>query len=157
HPTEPCVVTGDPSRCSGPLRSEPAGAQPKARPDYRVSIVNSSGLSAEMCGNRARCVARFARRRGPAPATHPLPTVAGLIRAEVGPDAVCVGLTDPRDAQLDRRIEVDGAELTLDSLDTGVPHAVIWTDDLDRAEVEWVGRMVRHHPAFPRGTNANFA
>src|SRR5947207_3027407 len=56
-----------------------------------------------------------------------------------------------------RGIEAGGAELALDSIDTGVPHAVIWTDDLERAEVERLGRLVRHHPAFPRGTNTNFA
>lgn len=125
---------------------------------YRVEFINATGLPAEMCGNGARCVARYAADRGLAPSHHAFETVAGLIRAEVACHRVCVELTEPRDLTLDRRITLDGADLLLDTIDTGVPHAVIWTDDVERADVERLGPRIRYHAAFaPRGTNVNFA
>jgi diaminopimelate epimerase len=43
------------------------------------------------------------------------------------------------------------------SLNTGVPHAVIFVEDADRAMVQQLGREIRFHAAFaPRGTNVNF-
>jgi diaminopimelate epimerase len=43
------------------------------------------------------------------------------------------------------------------SVDTGVPHAVIFVDDIDTADVVGLGRELRYHPAFaPAGTNVNF-
>ncbi len=42
-------------------------------------------------------------------------------------------------------------------MNTGVPHAVAWVDDLDSINVVKVGRAVRRHPAFaPEGTNVDF-
>ena len=38
----------------------------------------------------------------------------------------------------------------------GNPHAVIFTEDADRAEVERIGRAVETHPLFPRKANVEF-
>lgn len=125
---------------------------------YRVTIINAGGLPAEMCGNGARCVARYAVDLGLAPAEHRIETAAGLVHAAVGEDGVTVELTEPGEARFDRRIALESGEIAVDAIDTGVPHAVIWTEHLAEAEVERLGRQVRHHPAFaPRGTNVNFA
>jgi diaminopimelate epimerase len=46
---------------------------------------------------------------------------------------------------------------TLHSLNTGVPHAVQFVPDADRAMVMQLGPEIRRHPHFgPRGTNVNF-
>jgi diaminopimelate epimerase len=43
------------------------------------------------------------------------------------------------------------------SLNTGVPHAVVFVEDADQAMVQERGRELRFHPHFnPRGTNVNF-
>ena len=43
------------------------------------------------------------------------------------------------------------------SLNTGVPHAMVYVDDADQAMVGAVGSEVRYHAHFkPRGTNVNF-
>jgi diaminopimelate epimerase len=42
-------------------------------------------------------------------------------------------------------------------INTGVPHVVIRTTDLESVDVVGIGRAVRHHEVFsPAGTNVNF-
>jgi diaminopimelate epimerase len=130
------------------------GVKPAA---YSVVIINRLGLPAEMCGNGARCVARYATLHGLAPAKHQFQTVAGLISAELDGDQVRIGLSPPSEAALDQRLEIDGHSWTLDVIDTGVPHAVVWTEQpLDQIDVPRLGSALRHHPFFPKGANINF-
>lgn len=125
--------------------------------DFRWRFYNADGSLAEMCGNGARCAARFALLRGIAPSRMRFETLAGMVEAEVEGDEVRVLLTVPRDLRLHLEIEAEGTDLTLHALDTGVPHAVLLTDDADSAPVVPLGRAIRHHAAFaPRGTNVNF-
>lgn len=124
---------------------------------YGVVIINAMGLPAEMCGNGARCVARYCYERGLAPANHCFDTVAGEIQARVEPGQVRIRLTDPGPAEFDRQLQLDSESVMVDAIDTGVPHAVRWVDDIEAAPVERLGPLIRHHPAFPRGTNTNFA
>jgi diaminopimelate epimerase len=40
----------------------------------------------------------------------------------------------------------------------GVPHAIVWVEDLEEVDVDSLGRALRHHAEFsPRGANINFA
>jgi diaminopimelate epimerase len=42
-------------------------------------------------------------------------------------------------------------------INTGVPHAVVFTENLDNVDVVKDGAALRYHPDFaPKGTNANF-
>jgi diaminopimelate epimerase len=46
---------------------------------------------------------------------------------------------------------------TLHSLNTGVPHAVLFVDNIEETDVRGLGRAIRYHEAFsPAGTNINF-
>jgi diaminopimelate epimerase len=46
---------------------------------------------------------------------------------------------------------------TVHSVDTGVPHAVLFVPDADQAMVQTLGAELRRHPHFaPRGTNVDF-
>jgi diaminopimelate epimerase len=47
--------------------------------------------------------------------------------------------------------------IAVHSLDTGVPHAVLYVPDAAQAMVASLGPEIRNHPHFvPRGTNVNF-
>ncbi|OQX20778.1 MAG: diaminopimelate epimerase [Desulfobulbaceae bacterium A2] len=125
--------------------------------DFRWRFYNADGSLAEMCGNGARCAARFAQMAGIAPPRMRFETLAGVVEAEVEGSEVRVRLTAPRELRLRQEITVDGTPLTLHSLDTGVPHAVVLVEDAATAPVVELGRRIRHHAAFaPRGTNVNF-
>ena len=125
--------------------------------DFRWRFFNADGSEAEMCGNGARCAARFAYMHGIAPARMRFETLAGIIEASVADINVSVKMTRPTDLRLDLGLEVGGASLVLHSVDTGVPHVVIFVEDIDRTDVCGLGRSIRHHEAFmPAGTNVNF-
>jgi diaminopimelate epimerase len=54
-------------------------------------------------------------------------------------------------------LDTAGEKLTVYSINTGVPHAVVLVDNLDSVDIRKVGAALRHHHHFqPRGTNANF-
>ena len=126
--------------------------------DFAWRFFNSVGSAAEMCGNGARCAARFAHANGIAPARMRFATAAGIVAAEVlaGGDTVRVGLTPPRDLSLNIRLLLDGQERTVHFLNTGVPHVVLFTDGSEAPVQRW-GRELRFHKRFqPAGANANF-
>ena len=127
------------------------------RADWAWDFYNSDGSRAEMCGNGARCFGRFIQRLTGAPGPITFETVAGAITAAFAGDCVTVNLTPPRDWRLAQRLNVNNQEITVDSLNTGVPHAVVFVPDADRAMVQPLGAALRYHPQFaPKGTNVNF-
>lgn len=131
--------------------------------DYRWHFYNSDGSRAEMCGNASRCAGKLAHAIGLAPAEHTFGTDAGPIKAHVlldGPDAgrVKVQLTPPVGLETNIKIDVDGAPLTIHFADTGVPHVVVFVEDIDAVDVVDLGAKIRYHEHFaPAGTNVNFA
>ncbi|MEN6468123.1 MAG: diaminopimelate epimerase [Smithella sp.] len=132
--------------------------EPSASVDFKWQFFNSDGSVGEMCGNGSRCVARYAFLRGIAGEKMSFETLAGIITAEVHGDMVKSRLTDPSSLKINQKILLDGREIVLDSIDTGVPHAVCFFENLDTCDVFDRGRKIRRHESFqPRGTNANFA
>lgn len=125
--------------------------------DWRWRFFNSDGVSAEMCGNGARCFAAFVRNLTRPPAGISFETPAGIVRATFVNGLVKVTLPTPRGLQLHQSLPVNGLELIAHSLHTGVPHAVVFVEDADKAMTEERGRAIRSHPRFaPAGTNVNF-
>jgi diaminopimelate epimerase len=125
--------------------------------DFQWQFFNADGSVAEMCGNGARCAARFAFARKIAPARMRFQTLAGVIEAEMVGQEVKIRLTSPSALRLDRLVSLEDGEQTVDSLNTGVPHAVLFTADNHAVPVQRRGREIRHHTLFqPAGTNVNF-
>jgi diaminopimelate epimerase len=130
---------------------------PSGQGDARMRMFNPDGSEAEMCGNGIRCVARFlAESGGPDRAT--LETLAGPIRTDVvGRDPflvrAAIGIPDVGDP---RTLSIDGKTLEYVPVSMGNPHAVIFTDDVMRVDLEFLGPQIEKHPAFPEGTNVHF-
>lgn len=125
--------------------------------DFKWRFFNADGSEAEMCGNGARCAARFAYMKGIAPAHMRFETVAGIIEANVSDIDVSVMMTSPKDFRHDLELDCDGKSILLHSVDTGVPHVVFFVDDYDQIDVCQLGSQIRHHQEFmPAGTNVNF-
>src|SRR6201984_2359874 len=66
---------------------------PTNRADFRMRYFNADGGEAEMCGNGARCFARFANRIAKPQTKISFETPAGVISAGVGGGAVTLALT----------------------------------------------------------------
>lgn len=125
--------------------------------DWAWEFYNSDGSTADMCGNGARCFARFIQLVAGAPVSTSFETGAGVISARFSGDRVTVSLTAPRDLRLNEIVALAGGPAAIHSLNTGVPHAVLFVEDADQAMVLSLGSEVRHHAHFaPRGTNVNF-
>lgn len=125
--------------------------------DFRWRFFNADGSEAEMCGNGGRCAARFAYLNNIAKQKMAFETVAGIIKAEVHGTKVKLQLTKPVDLKLDYPVGLDDKELFVNSVNTGVPHAVLLVSDIDYVPVEELGRMIRYHKIFgENGTNVNF-
>ncbi len=125
--------------------------------DFKWRFYNSDGSVAEMCGNGARCVARFAYQNGIVGERMSFETLAGVVHAEVIEKRVKISMPDPFELILDENLGIAQGNITMSNVNTGVPHVVIETPTLDNAEVVALGREIRHHSRFsPAGTNVNF-
>jgi diaminopimelate epimerase len=137
----------------GVLLVEPA----EGSADFRMRYYNADGGEAEMCGNGARCFARFVNRlAGPFNQIR-FETPAGIIEAEIDGDMVKLNMGLPQDLFFHRNLEIAGQKFAVHSVNTGVPHVVTFVEDLNRTPVHDWGRAIQSHQAFqPKGTNANF-
>ncbi|KXS56733.1 MAG: hypothetical protein AMR96_00890 [Candidatus Adiutrix intracellularis] len=125
--------------------------------DFAWRFFNADGSEPDMCGNASRCAAHLANTIGIAPAEMSFRTKAGVVEAVVSDRLVKVQMPRigrPEGAAL---VEAEGLSLTYYRLNTGVPHAVAWVEDLENVNVFKIGRTVRRHQAFaPEGVNVNF-
>ena len=129
----------------------------KGDADLGWDFFNQDGSVGEMCGNGARCFARFAQRHLDGRKSLSFETLAGVIEASVDGESVTVGLTPPQDFRIGDRIGTSSGELEIHSVNTGVPHAVLFVEDTDKAMVSELGHEIRHHDHYsPTGTNVNF-
>ncbi|MFC7098500.1 diaminopimelate epimerase [Halobaculum marinum] len=138
-----------------------------------MTLVQPDASIAEMCGNGARCAAAWVRERTGANVVD-LDTPAGVRRATVtaGDDdasdevTVEVEMGRPSFAPADVPLAADREEplietvvegLTVSVVDTGVPHAVAFVDDVDAVDLDAVAPPVRHAAVFPEGANVTLA
>jgi diaminopimelate epimerase len=125
--------------------------------DWAWDFYNNDGSTAEMCGNGARCFARYIQRQAGANGRTSFETGAGVIKAMFSGDRVKINLTPPKDLRLNEKVTLSTGVETIHSLNTGVPHAVLFVPDADKALVQGLGNEIRFHKHFaPKGTNVNF-
>ncbi len=139
----------------GLLAVEPA----RGNADFRMRYYNSDGGEAEMCGNGARCFARFAARfLSGKPAAIRFETQAGDITATLEGDLVRINMGRPSDHRQPQSLEIGGESMDIHFINTGVPHAVVFVENEEEIEIRHLGAAIRNHEAFaPKGSNANFA
>ena len=125
--------------------------------DFRMCYYNRDGGEAEMCGNGARCFARFANKVAGGREKIAFQTPAGLIRAELHEESVTLQMSEPRDLRLSIELTVDSGKELLHFINTGVPHVVVPVSNLGDVDVRRRGEAIRRHEMFsPKGANANF-
>lgn len=125
--------------------------------DWAWDFYNNDGSAADMCGNGARCFARYVQRLTGINRPFTFETGAGVITASFTGDRVTVNLTQPKDLRLDESVALSCGTEKIHSLNTGVPHAVVFVPDADQAMVQQLGQEIRRHVHFaPKGTNVNF-
>ncbi len=125
--------------------------------DFAWRFFNADGSEPDVCGNAARCIAHLANSIGVAPAEMSFKTKAGVASAVVSDRLVKVQFPKIGRPEGVTLVEAEGASLAYHRLNTGVPHAVAWVEDLENTNVVKIGRAVRRHQSFaPEGTNVDF-
>lgn len=125
--------------------------------DFAMRVFNPDGGEAEMCGNGARCAVRFAYLKFCKRQNMTMETKAGLIKAQVRKDAVSLAMTEPSRIALNLNLKLKEMTKVMSFINTGVPHVVSFTDNLEKVDVLKLGREIRYYPEFsPNGANVNF-
>jgi diaminopimelate epimerase len=62
----------------------------------------------------------------------------------------------PGERIVDHPVEIDGETLRMTCVSMGNPHAVLYVDDVEEADVDEIGAVLEHHPLFPERVNVSF-
>jgi len=132
--------------------------------DFKMRIFNPDGSEAEMCGNGIRCVALWANRPNTENYTEnyarpklKIETKAGILETVVNRDLIKIKMTEPKDIRLDIPLNIKGKNYKVNFINTGVPHTVLFVNNLEKIDVKGLGRIIRFHRKFlPNGTNVDF-
>ena len=131
--------------------------RPRNGADFRMRYYNADGGEAEMCGNGARCFARYASQVAGPVEKLSFETPAGVIGANFEGELVCLQMSEPKDLRLGIKIPLPDRTLDGHFVNSGVPHVVIPVEDLESVDIRGIGSAVRFHDLLaPKGANVNF-
>lgn len=126
--------------------------QKSKKSDISMRIFNADGSEAKMCGNGARCAALFSGKKKLS-----ISTGAGIIDAQVLGNRAKIKITEPKNIKLDIPLKIKNRLIKVNFMDTGVPHAVVFVNGIEKIDVNIIGSSIRNHAKFsPAGTNVNF-
>ena len=130
--------------------------------DFKMRFYNADGSEAEMCGNGARCLARYAYEQQLAGAEMTIETVAGDVKAwRLTEREYKIELNAPTVVEFDR----DFADTKVTKVDyielgnPGIPHLVVAYPGLattDLVDLRDLARRLRFWEVLPKGANVNF-
>jgi diaminopimelate epimerase len=147
---------------------------PSEAADFRMRMFNADGSEAQMCGNASRCIAKFVYEKGYTDQTTvTLETKAGVKVLQLFPEngkvnKVRVDMGEPvletkkipvrwaQDTLINQVIDFGTEKYAVTGVSMGNPHAVIFTENVDRLNLEQIGPVIEHHPVFPERVNTEF-
>lgn len=117
--------------------------------DFRMIYFNADGTEGSMCGNGGRCLVRFAHDLGIIDESTLFIAIDGEHEAKVTPEVISLKMIDVN--QIERTEQYD-------FMNTGSPHYVTYTKDLQYLDVYTQGKAIRYSEPFVSrgGTNVNF-
>jgi diaminopimelate epimerase len=142
--------------------------------DVRMTMYNTDGSRAEMCGNGIRCVAKYAVEHQMAAAPElRIETDAGVkrswcqmlegkvasVRIDMGRPSLAVAdlpSTLAADRIVDHPLLIDGVTYVVTAVSMGNPHVVLFVDDLHAIPAETLGPKFEYAPEFPKRVNVQF-
>ena len=137
--------------------------KPQGDGDFKMHFYNADGSIGEMCGNGARCIARYAYENGLSNEIQTIEAKAGIVKGwRQSKRTYKIMLNSPTVIELDYNVLVDEAEYECSYVelgDPGLPHGVVKYDNLkgvSNKELWDLGKKLRHHRNFPKGANINF-
>lgn len=148
---------------------------PSETADVKMRYFNSDGSSGNMCGNGIRCFSKYAYDEEIVGTLNfSVETLAGnllvearaeenkisTVKVNMGslvyrPQEIPVAVDEA--SFVNKSIEIEDRRFEVTSVLMGVPHTVIFTDDISHETVLKYGPLLEKHRLFPQGTNVNFA
>ena len=131
--------------------------------DLKMRFYNADGSLGEMCGNGARCIARYAWENKLAGETQKIDTPSGIVCGwRLDTQLYKIQLADLTTVKLECHMTVLNREIQYSYVELGepgLPHITVKMEGLDFAETNnllELARKLRYYDAFPKGANVNF-
>lgn len=128
------------------------------RAHFKMRIFNADGSEAEMCGNGIRCFMKYLAELGNNDPSYQIETMHRVHRVDHVGDQIRVEMGLPADCRWNMDLSYQGKDFRAHYLNTGVPHLVLFVEDVFSIPLQEWGPYFRYHSVFgPRGTNVNIA
>jgi diaminopimelate epimerase len=142
--------------------------------DFRMRMFNADGSEAQMCGNGTRCVGKFVYDAGYTQKQEiTLETKAGIKVLRLFPvngkvEKVTVDMGEPiltaknipvlwnEEQLINKLIDFEPEKYAITAVSMGNPHAIIFTEGIEKLDIEKIGRKIENHPMFPERVNVEF-
>ncbi len=133
--------------------------QSSSTADLSMRIFNADGSEPAMCGNGLRCLVHFIKKLGLQTGDSiRIETGAGIMKCSWVSDRIAVHHGTPMVTHRHFILPLGQESVELHVLNTGVPHGVIFTEEISKGNFEEWAREIRFHPLFsPEGMNVNIA
>jgi diaminopimelate epimerase len=128
--------------------------------DFRMRFFNSDGFESDMCVNGSRCLCYFAHSLGYTnkemcfkanDGSHKAKIIEDEVEVQVNYNEVAGDKGFPDDYKLPEGV------IFKNHSNTGVPHIVLETENVDIVDVYKIGNELRYHSLYqPEGINVNF-
>lgn len=148
--------------------------QESLKADIKMLYYNSDGSQGEMCGNGIRSFAKYVYDYNIVKKERiRIETLDGIkdikfdldggeihnIRVHMGYpsfDPREIPLRSKKDKVIEELISIDDKDYIYSAVLVGVPHVVIFVEDINEVNINYLGRQIENHYLFPRKTNVNF-
>lgn len=144
--------------------------------DFRMAMYNADGSEGKMCGNGARCIAKYVYEYGLTDKKQiSLETRGGikyldmdiedgkvrLVKVDMGapvlkPAEIPVKADSSMDSFINQPLDINGKTFMVTCLSMGNPHAVVFIDDTKNLDIRKYGPVFEKHPVFPEQVNTEF-
>lgn len=144
--------------------------------DFKMRMFNADGSESEMCGNASRCIGKYVYDKGMTTKTLvTLETLAGIKTLKLFPgkdgkiELVTVDMGEPKlpaglipvvteyDELINRPLQFsDNIKYNVTAVSMGNPHAVIFSERINKIELEKVGPIIENSEYFPNRVNTEF-
>jgi diaminopimelate epimerase len=134
--------------------------------NLKMRLFQPDKSEADMCGNGICCLAKYTYDTGYVKDTCTIETLSGEIVVTMGYKNegffAIVTMPKPKFGRKDIPATREGenkervGNYEVYTVNTGVPHAVILVDSVDKVDIATDAPSIRYHATFPKGANVNF-
>ncbi|MDL2241600.1 diaminopimelate epimerase [Bacteroidales bacterium OttesenSCG-928-L03] len=142
--------------------------------DFRMRMFNPDGSESQMCGNASRCIGKYVFDKGLTQKTEvSLETKSGIRQLQLFPEngkvkRVCVDMGEPilcpadipvvavGERVVDQPVDFAPEQYDITCVSMGNPHTVIFTNEVDKIALDYIGKKIELSEMFPERTNVEF-